>query len=84
MSHLKYQYKTYKSNPAIEGGSATNSNSLGGSLGTNGCSVAACLSSSCCFCWVAVASVGCLGTGGGASLTVLEKKSVVSIEQYVG
>lgn len=41
-----------KSNAEIDGGSATNSNSAGGSFGINVCSVA-CFNNSCCFCWAA-------------------------------
>lgn len=40
---------TYKSSAEIDGGSATNSKSFGGSFGTNCCSVT-CFSNSCCFC----------------------------------
>lgn len=43
--------KTYKSRAEIDGGSAINSNSAGGSLGTNGCSTD--LRISCCFCCAA-------------------------------
>lgn len=43
---------TYRSRADIDGGSAINSNSAGGSLGINGCSMAD-LRSSCCFCCTA-------------------------------
>lgn len=39
---------THRSRAEIEGGSAINSNSGGGSFGTKGCSI--CLKISCCFC----------------------------------
>lgn len=39
---------TYRSRAEIEGGSAMNSNSVGGSFGTNGCSTD--FKISCCFC----------------------------------
>lgn len=42
---------TYKSNAEIDGGSAINSKSWGGSFGINGCST--CFKISCCFCWAA-------------------------------
>lgn len=41
---------TYKSRADIDGGSAINSNSAGGSLGMNGCSDTCFRSSCCCFC----------------------------------
>lgn len=50
---------THKSNAEIEGGSAINSNSAGGSLGTNCCS-ATCFSNSCCFCWAELVTDNCL------------------------
>lgn len=42
---------TYKSKAEIDGGSAINSKSGGGSLGINGCST--CFNISCCFNWAA-------------------------------
>lgn len=47
------QLNTNKSKADIEGGSATNSNSSGGSLGMNTASCT-CFNSSCCLSWVAV------------------------------
>lgn len=44
---------TYKSKAEIDGGSAINSNSSGGSFGTNIASCT-CFNSSCCLSWVAV------------------------------
>lgn len=44
---------TYKSKADIDGGSEINSNSSGGSLGTNIASCT-CFKSSCCLSWVAV------------------------------
>jgi len=53
MSMAKFIINTYKSRADIDGGSAMNSNSFGGSFGTNIASCT-CFRSSCCLSWVAV------------------------------
>lgn len=59
---------TYKSRADIDGGSAMNSNSAGGSLGIKGCSDTCFSNSCCCFCWADDRTVLSCGTGAPPAL----------------